>query len=197
MAFAVAISEVGPAEFPLIQVLRDTVFREFNHHSRAPIAQGLSDRTDLLLLMAHLEGNPVGFSAGYRRMPHAYYINYMAILPDYRGQGLGTQLMSRQESFARARGYQSIQFNTFNRFPAMMRLGMSMGYQPIGLEQHDETGGELAIRFGKSLVGENRPVDPRFYSALQRGDEILGLARDPSSGALRPILRSEAADDAD
>jgi GNAT superfamily N-acetyltransferase len=191
MAFAVAISEVGPAEFPLIQVLRDTVFDEFNHRSRAPIAQRLADTTDLLLLMAHLESNPVGFSAGYRRTPHAYYVNYLAILPNYRRQGLGAQLMSRQESFARARGYESIQFNTFNRFPAMMQLGMSMGYQPIGLEQHDETGNELAIRFGKSLIRQSPPADARLNSALERGDEIIGLVRDPASGALRPLLRSE------
>ena len=84
MAFSIEISEVGPAEYPLLDVLRDTVFSAFGHRSYNPIAATLAKRPDLLTLIAHLEGNPVGFSAGGRRKPGTYYVNFLAILPEYR-----------------------------------------------------------------------------------------------------------------
>ena len=124
MSFAIEISEVGPAEYPLLEVLRDTVFGEFGHRSSTPIAKSLADRADLLVLIAHLEGNPVGFSAGYRRKPGVYYVNFLAILREYRNQGIGRQLLQRHENAAKMQGYRSIEFNTFNHFPLMLRLGL-------------------------------------------------------------------------
>src|SRR5262245_50784205 len=134
---SIQITQVGDAEFPLLQVLRDTVFSEFGHVSNTPLADNLTDQKDLLVLMAHQEGNPVGFSAGYQRVAGVYYVNYVALLSDYRRQGLGRQLLLSQEEFAHGRGYRQIQFNTFNHFPGMIRLGLSLGYLPIGIEQHE------------------------------------------------------------
>ena len=151
MAFAIEISEVGPDELPLMEVLRDSVFGEFGHVSKSSVAAQSADRADLLLLMAHLEGNPVGFSAGYRRTLHTFYLNYVAVLRDYRQQGIGRQLIERQESFARARGYEAIEFNTQNKFRSMLQLGVSLGYAPVGFEQHDGTMNVPVIRFRKSL----------------------------------------------
>jgi GNAT superfamily N-acetyltransferase len=190
MAFAVEISEVTEAEFPLMDVLRDTVFGEFGFVSRAPLERGLADKKDLFLLMAHLEGNPVGFSGGCRRKPFDFYINYVAVLKDYRRQGLGREFVTRMEGFARSRGYERIEFNTQNRFPGMMRLGLKLGYRPIGLEQHDGTMYDLQIRFGKTF-DKDEPIDARLLAAIEAGDEIAGMLRE-RSGRLRIILRSEA-----
>src|SRR4051812_37710951 len=88
VGFNIEISEVGPAEYPLLEVLRDTVFGEFGHVSKTTVATQLADQRHLIVLVAHLEGNPIGFSAGYRRTPLAFYINYLAILRDYRQQGI-------------------------------------------------------------------------------------------------------------
>ena len=48
MAFAIQITEVGPAEFPLIQTLREAVFSEFGHRSTSSIAEQFRGRLDLL-----------------------------------------------------------------------------------------------------------------------------------------------------
>jgi GNAT superfamily N-acetyltransferase len=190
LSFSIEITEVGPAEFPLLEVLRDTVFGEFGHVSHATVAEGIEGKDDLLILLAHLEGNPVGFSAGYRRTLHAFYINYMAILREYRRQGIGRQFMAREESFARARGYERIEFNTQNRYRGMMLLGLDLGYRPVALEQDDGTENDLVIRFAKSLQHE-ATKDERLLRAVGAGDEIAGLIRE-TSGALKTILRSEA-----
>ena len=190
MSFAIEISEVGPAELPLIEVLRDTIFAEFGHISRSTVAAGLTGGQDVFLLMAHLEGNPLGFSIGYQRTADSYYINYMAILRDYRRQGIGRQFMQRQESFARARGYETIQFNTQNKFAGMIRLGIAMGYRPIGMEKHHGTMNSLVIRFGKTFGHVSE--DAGLHRALDQGDEIAGLVCDPANDGLKVVLRSEA-----
>jgi len=189
MAFAIDISEVGPAEYPLLEVLRDAVFGEFGHISHATVTAQLTGQDELHVLVAHLEGNPVGFSAGYRRTPHCYYINYLAILRDYRRQGIGDQFMARQEMFARSRGFERIQFNTLNRFRGMMLLGLSRSYRPVGLEQHAGTDNDLVIRFGRTLTA-NHDVDSRLIAALERGEEIAGLVRQ-TDGSLKTVLASE------
>src|SRR5262245_1308271 len=104
MAFAIEISQVGEAEYPLLQTLRDTIFCEFGQVGMTRVSQQLAQQQDLLALIAHLEGNPVGLSVGRRLTSTIYYINYHGLLRDYRGQGLGRQLPQRQEDFARAGG---------------------------------------------------------------------------------------------
>jgi GNAT superfamily N-acetyltransferase len=188
MPYELGVTEAGEAEFPLIEVLRDTIFGEFGHRSHSSIADNLSNRVDRLVLMAHLEGNPIGFSAGYRRSPGGYYVNYVAVLRDYRRQGIGRRFLQWHEDFARSRHYRQIEFNTFNRFPGMLRLGLTSGYRPIGVEQHLGTGNELSIRFGKPLdVASPAPPDADLLQSLAAGRQITGMQR-TSAGELRLIL---------
>ena len=189
MAYELGVTQVGPAEYPLIEVLRDTIFlTEFNHRLQTPIDVQFADRADLLVLMAHLEGNPIGFSAGYRRTPSTYYLNYAAVLRDYRHQGIGQRFLTWHEDFARSRGYGRIEFNTFNHFPGMMRLGLRAGYHPIGIEQHEGTQNDLAIRFGKSLsASATQAPQAELLAAIDAKKKIIGLQRTPT-GELRVIL---------
>jgi GNAT superfamily N-acetyltransferase len=189
MPYELGVTQVGPAEYPLIEVLRDTIFLgEFNHVLQTPINVQFTDRTDLLVLMAHLEGNPIGFSAGYRRTPSSYYLNYAAVLHDYRHQGIGQRFLKWHEDFAMSRGYARIEFNTFNHFTGMMRLGVRAGYRPIGIEQHEGTHHDLAIRFGKSLKGAGGDApDAAFLDAIDAGKTVVGLQR-AAGGELRVIF---------
>ena len=145
------------------------------------------------MLIAHLEGNPIGFSAGYRRKPGVYYVNFLAILREYRNQGIGRQLLQRHENAAKMQGYRSIEFNTFNHFPLMLRLGLSMRFRPIGVEQHDGTDQDLAIRFGKSLWKEPSVDDfaeiERLKSALEKNQQIVGVVREEKTGLLQTLIR--------
>jgi hypothetical protein len=73
----------------------------------------------------------------------------------------------------------------------MIRLGCANGYKPIGVEQHEETENNLAIRFGKSLTDEPMAGDSSLFESIARGEEIVGLMRDPATGQLKPLFRSE------
>lgn len=205
------ISLATPADYPLLQQVRDTVFSEWGHVSRTAIADALTDRQDVLALRADAEQKTVGFCIGYRRSPGVFYVNYLAVLSNFRGSGLGREMMLRQENFARAQKYQHIEFNTFNHFSRMLRLGLSLNYRPIGVEQHEGTSGDLAIRFGKSLNQSpsnqspsngpsTRAPQPQLAGAtlvpaddlklirinLDAGHRIVGMMRDPKEG--RAIL---------
>ena len=54
MSYAqIEITEVGPAEYPLMAVLRDTIFGEYRHRYATTFAEGIEGRQDVLALMAH------------------------------------------------------------------------------------------------------------------------------------------------
>jgi GNAT superfamily N-acetyltransferase len=190
MSWSLDITESGPDDLPLLETLRDTIFGEFGHVSRSTLAAGWIGAQDLFILLARHEGQPIGFSCGYQRTPHSYYVNYMAIQREHRRRGVGRQFLGRMETFALSRGYERIEFNTQNKFRGMMCLGLKMGYRPIGLEKHDGTMNDLIIRFGKTFGRES--IDQQLLTSIQNGDEIVGLTCQPSA-VLNVILRSQAA----
>lgn len=187
MAFAIEISEVGETEYPLLETLRESIFHEFGHTSRASVAVGLANRHDLSVRIAHLEGNPLGFAVGYARGPDLFYLNYLGVLRDYRRQGVGRQLLERQEGFGQSRGYRYMQFNTFNHFPDMIRFALAVGYTPVGVEQHFGTSWDLSIRFEKPLsVDAQCPFEPIAAIPDLSGPELRIVAGDVE--ALRRAL---------
>lgn len=212
MAYALDVSEVGPAEYPLIGVLRDAVFGDFPHRFSNSLEEMLAGRQDVLALIAHLEGNPVGFAVGCRDNPNRYYLMLCGVLKEYRGQGLMTRMMQWHEGFAGSHGYRTLFFNTFNHFPEMLRFGLKRSFLPIGVEQTAE--GDLAIRLAKPLEPQRaadavplqvrkppRPIGNEqaqveieqsdaatLASALESGFVVTGMHRDPTSETLRVLL---------
>lgn len=151
MSYAqIEITEVGPAEYPLMAVLRDTIFGEYKHRYAATFAEGIEGRQDVLALMAHLEGNPVGYKIGYRDRPRHYYSWTGGVLRDYRGQGVAGRMQAWQHGWLRARGYQTVGFNTFNKFGSMLRFGLATGFVPDSVSVRPEN--ELSIHFTKDLT---------------------------------------------
>jgi GNAT superfamily N-acetyltransferase len=158
MAYAqIEITEVGPAEYPLMAVLRDTIFGEYKHRYAATFAEGIEGRQDVLALMAHLEGNPVGYKIGYRDRPRHYYSWTGGVLRDYRGQGVARRMQEWQHAWLRGRGYQTVGFNSFNKFGSMLRFGLSTGFVPDSVSVRAEN--ELSIHFTKDLTKAD-PVRP-------------------------------------
>lgn len=156
MAYAqIDISEVGPAEYPLIAVLRDTIFGEFGHRYSARFEDQVQDRRDVLALIAHLEGNPVGYKIGYHDKPGLYYSWSGGVLKDYRGQGLARRMQDWQHAWLRARGYRMVHFTSFNKFRPMLKFGLDTGFIPTGVDLSPE--GELSIRFRKDLTQPDLP----------------------------------------
>ena len=150
MAYEIGITEVGPAEFPLLEVLRETIFNEFAHQTHSTMEQALDGKKNVLMLIAHLEGNPIGFKVGCEYRPGVFHSRWGGVLRDYRRMGLAKRMAGWQHQFAKSRGYKSVIFNTFNHFRAMMLLGLSTGFKPVSAEWRDEN--VMSFQFKKSLI---------------------------------------------
>jgi GNAT superfamily N-acetyltransferase len=150
------ITEVGLPEYPLISVLRDTIFAEHRHVYRTSFEDMVRDRQDVICLMAHLEGNPVGYKVGYRDRPGTYYSYSGGVLKDYRGQGIAKRMQDLQHGMIKSRGYTSVYYNSFNKFRNMLLFGLDTGFVPVGVEYRPE--GEISIKLTKDLSKPNPPA---------------------------------------
>jgi GNAT superfamily N-acetyltransferase len=190
------ITEVTPAEYPLIAVLRDSIFGEFKHRFSASFAEQIEGRRDVLALIAHLEGNPVAYKVGYQDRPRRYYSWTGGVLRDYRGQGIAKRMQDWQHAWLRARGYQSVSFNTFNKFRPMLRLGLATGFLPVGVDLRAEN--EMSIQFVKDLAAPDPPprekhppatavhiesVSPNFHGLVARLANASGTQASPTTEA--------------
>ena len=149
MSYELGITEVGPAEYPLLDVLRETIFGEYGHRSLTSFAEMLEGQRDVLALIAYLEGNPIGFKVGCGDRPSVYFSRSGGVLKDYRRLGLGRRMQEWQHQFARARGYKQVFFNTFNHFSEMMRFGLAGGFRPVAAEWRELDA--MSFKFLKSL----------------------------------------------
>lgn len=182
------ITEVGPPEYPLIQVLRDSIFSAYNHRLASTFIEQAEGKQDLIALIAHLESNPVGYKVGYRESPGVFYSWTGGVLPDYRGEGIARRLQEYQHTMLRARGYRAVRFDTFNKFREMLLFGLSTGFVPIGLELKPEN--EICIKFRKELT-QTEPVRPARLPPVAIHVESVspnfhGLIADLCARSLRP-----------
>jgi GNAT superfamily N-acetyltransferase len=166
------ITEVGPAEYPLIAVLRDSIFGEFKHRFGASFADQIDGRRDVLALLAHLEGNPVAYKVGYQDRPGQYYSWTGGVLRDYRRSGVARRMQAWQHGWLRSRGYKSVAFNSFNKFRPMLQLGLSSGFLPTGFGVRPEN--EAWIQFTKDLTLPDPPRRERVAAAEVRQVESVG-----------------------
>lgn len=75
---------------------------------------------------------PVGFKLGYGVARPEHFHSWLGgVIPSYRRQGIGMQLLLEQEKWARKKGFKTIGFNTFAQFPEMQALGRKAGYRLV------------------------------------------------------------------
>lgn len=58
-----------------------------------------------------------------------YYLDFVAVLPEHRGEGIAHSLAQRRESYARKEGFTHASFRTIT--PERIALAISMGYDEI------------------------------------------------------------------
>jgi GNAT superfamily N-acetyltransferase len=73
------------------------------------------------------------------------------VLPDYRRNGIATQLMDAVQAWASQHGYESIRFECHNQHRPMLHLAISQGYDVVGIRWDPDRGNNLVI-FEKVLT---------------------------------------------
>ena len=109
------------------------------------------DRGDLLILLAEVDGQPVGFKMGYRQNRLVYYSAKGGVLAPWRNRGIAVALMDQMLDYARASGYRRFAYDTFpNKHPGMAVLGLKRGFR-ITEADFNRTYEDFRIRFETSL----------------------------------------------
>lgn len=83
-----------------------------------------------------------------RRDSPACELRKMALLPAWRGQGLGRRLLERAVAFARGRGYERIELDTASSLKEAIALYRSTGFRPL---QRPHAGPRCDLAFALDL----------------------------------------------
>jgi GNAT superfamily N-acetyltransferase len=140
----VRIEEVGMEAVPVIRTINVEIFEETRIINRL-------DRDDLIMLLAYVGEDPVGFKVGYRENSSVFYSAKGGVLPQYRRRGIARWLLYEMMNRAREKGYSYFAFDTLpNLHHGMTVLGLTEGFEVVGASFSDQFD-DYILRFEKSL----------------------------------------------
>ena len=144
------IDIVGQDELPLIVELYNQIFRpprEVDSFQRR-----YRGRYNILQMIARIKDRPVGFFLGFELKPTVFYAWFYGVLPEYRRQGIASQLMDAAHSWARQNDYEWIRVECHNQHRPLLHLSIALGYDIVGIRWDSDRADNLVI-FEKSLSG--------------------------------------------
>ncbi|MCO6359953.1 GNAT family N-acetyltransferase [Roseivirga pacifica] len=95
--------------------------------------------TDHLILVASVDGQPVGCKLGYDRFKDGSFYSWLGgVLPDYRNLGIAKKLAQAQEKWVKEKGYACIKFKTLNRHKNMLQFALNNGFSIYNVKPQDE-----------------------------------------------------------
>lgn len=127
-------------------LLHDSIF---GNQSSDDIKQELSGRPQILILVAIDIERVVGYKIGYQDRKSRFYSWLGAVYPEYRGQGIGSELMSKQHEWCKNQGYKVVRTQTKNKWRSMLILNIRHDFNIIGTFTDDK--GETKIILEKHL----------------------------------------------
>ena len=142
------IDIVGPEELPVIVQLYNQIFRPYR--SLDSFQRRYRGRHNILQMVAHVNERPVGFTLGFELKPSVFFSWFYGVLPEYRRQGIASQLMDAVHSWAKQNDYESMRFECHNQHRPMLHLGIALGYDIVGIRWDPDRGANL-LMFQKAL----------------------------------------------
>lgn len=140
----VRIEAIGLDQLEVVRVLNKAIFDEER-------IINTFDRDDLLMLVAYVDGEPVGFKIGYRENRFTFYSAKGGVLPAFRRRGIARRLLGEMVSRVSSRGYLRLAYDTFpNRHPGMTVMGLATGFRLVKTD-FNATYQDFRLRFEKRL----------------------------------------------
>ena len=144
------IDVVGPEELPVVVKLYNQIFRPMR--DAESFRRRFLGRHNVLQMVAHIDDRPVGFFLGFELKPSVFFAWFYGVLPDYRRQGIASQLMEAVHGWAKLNEYESVRFECHNQHRPMLHLAIALGYDIVGIRWDPDRGDNLVI-FEKVLTG--------------------------------------------
>lgn len=109
------------------------------------------EREDLLMLLAYLGSEPVGFKIGYKESKHVYYSAKGGVLKAHRRRGISRRLLDEMITRIRRKGYRVLAYDTFpNMHPGMTVMGLAEGFR-VTRADYNPTYKDFRLRFEKEI----------------------------------------------
>lgn len=143
------IDIVGQGDLPLVADIYNQLFRP--QHEVEFFSRRLLGRYNPLLLIASLDGDPVGFYTGFELKPGVFFSWLYGVLPEYRRLGIASQLMDAAHSWAAEHDYETMRYECYNQHRPMLHLAIAKEYDIVGIRWDSDRGNNLVI-FEKSLT---------------------------------------------
>ena len=142
MADAV-IDIVGPEGLPVIIQLHNQIFRPSRDHES--FERRYLGRHNVLQMVARLDDLPVGYLLGFELKPAVFFAYSCGLVPEFRRQGIASQLMDAVHDWAKQNDYESIRFECHNKHRPMLHLAIALGYDIVGMRWDPDRGDNLVI----------------------------------------------------
>ena len=137
------IDVVGPEDLPIIVQLYNQIFRP--PRDVESFRRRYRGRYNILQMVARVGDRPVGFFIGFELKPTVFFAWFYGVLPEYRRQGIASQLMEAVHSWAQQNEYESIRFECHNQHRPMLHLAIALGYDIVGIRWDPDRGDNLVI----------------------------------------------------
>ncbi len=144
------IDIVGPEDLPQIVQLYNKIFRP--SRDLESFRRRFLGRYNIVQMVAHIEEQPVGFFLGFELKPTVFFAWFYGVVPEFRRQGIASQLMEAAHDWARENDYTSIRLECHNQHRPMLHLAISLGYDIVGM-RWDPDRGENLVLFEKVVSG--------------------------------------------
>lgn len=137
------IDIVGPGDLELISSLYNRVYKP--GHDVAFFRRRFLGRHNPLIMVAAVDKHPVGFFLGFELKPSVFFAWLYGVLPDFRRQGIASQLMEAVQAWAKQQDYLSIRMECHNQHRPMLHLGIKQLYDIVGIRWDPDRGDNLVI----------------------------------------------------
>jgi GNAT superfamily N-acetyltransferase len=143
------IDIVGQDDLPVIVELYNQIYRPAKDVDS--FRRRFRGRYNILRMIARIQDRPVGFFLGFELKPTTFFAWFYGVLPDFRRQGIASQLMEAVHEWAKDHEYESIRHECHNAARAMLHLSIEMNYAIAGIRWEPERADNLVI-FEKALT---------------------------------------------
>lgn len=142
------IVQAAFAEYRETLAVLPGALRETLEETKRSIADG---RTLLAYHSSDAIAEPVG-TVRYEARPGHLYVGRLAVLPDWRGRGVGRMLMEYVERLAPTMGLTRIRLGTRESMPSNLAFYKQLGYEVVERDE-DTRKPDVVVWFEKELTG--------------------------------------------
>ncbi|MBS1617066.1 MAG: GNAT family N-acetyltransferase [Bacteroidetes bacterium] len=176
------LREVSPQEFgPFFREQRPRLFAEGVHihveewmtEDEKNLLKDLAERIkDAYLLRAFImKGDTiVGWHMGRQTDMDTYYMANTAVLPEYRGRGIYSEMVVAVIEYLRGKGFQKLTSRHLASNNLILTLKLRAGFQITGMEVDERFGILVCLSY---LYNEKRRDAYRFRIGTKRPDDEL------------------------